>query len=118
MKIEVKSSDYLQSWRQKQLSTISFSGLITSRWDAESGRKFGPFVVADAYVFSVQTRKDPAHYDPLSVESWDFYVIAGSRIRELNQKSMRLSTVRRHAGSAVVWDELRDAIHSAIAAAG
>lgn len=36
IKIEVKSSAYIQSWAQKKYSTISFSIAPTTSWDAES----------------------------------------------------------------------------------
>ena len=45
-RIEVKSSAYLQSWAQKRLSTITFTGLTGLRWDAkrvgETTARFAP----------------------------------------------------------------------------
>src|SRR5918911_5022810 len=35
-KVEVKSSAYLQSWRQKQLSRITFSGLTGRAWSYDT----------------------------------------------------------------------------------
>ncbi len=36
-RIEVKSSGHLQSWPQKRLSTVAFTGLTGLRWDAKEG---------------------------------------------------------------------------------
>ena len=36
IKVEVKSSAYLQSWNQRKLSSIMFSGLTGREWSAET----------------------------------------------------------------------------------
>lgn len=113
IKIEVKSSGYLQSWYQSKLSSISFQGLITKRWDQVKGYTANREVVADVYVFAVHTCTEPAMYDPLNVDYWDFYVMPASTVRRLNQQSMALSTVKRHSGSPVCWSELRRSIEEA-----
>lgn len=105
-KIEVKTSAYLQSWKQSKLSSISFSGLITHRWSADSGYTNTPAVVADVYVFCVQTCTIPRLYDPLDIEQWDFYVVSGTKIAERNQKTMGIRTVQGLSGGAFRWQEL------------
>jgi len=110
LKIEVKSSGYLQSWSQPKPSAITFQGLITKRWDPINGYSPTKMVVADVYVFAVHTCVISADYNPLDIAMWEFYAIPGSVIRKLDQGSMALSTVRKHAGNAVSWERLRETI--------
>jgi len=67
-RIEVKSSAYLQSWSQRRLSTITFTGLTGLRWDAKEGWGDDREVRADGFVFAIQTCREPALYDPLDVD--------------------------------------------------
>ena len=57
-RIEAKSSAYLQSWRQKQFSTIRFSGLTGRVWSDEGGFGTERQIRADVFVFCIQTCKD------------------------------------------------------------
>lgn len=113
-KIEVKTSAYLQSWNQKRLSNILFSGLITHRWSATAGYTPGPTVAADAYVFCVQTCTVPSEYDPLDLDQWDFYVLSGKTIEESNQKTMGLRTVQRLSGGTISWHQLASSIEDIV----
>ncbi len=110
IKIEVKSSGYLQSWSQVNPSKIVFSGLMGRTWSAETGYGASPEVRADVFVFAVHTCQDPEAYDPLDLDAWDFYVLPGSRVRAVGQKSMNLNRVRSLAGDPVKWEELRASI--------
>lgn len=111
IKIEVKSSGYVQSWAQKKSSSIQFSGLITKRWNESDGTYTeNPEVVADVYVFAVHTCEDRDKYDTLNLSYWDFYVLPGATIRELNQKGISLSRLRRLGVEPVKWNGLRNAI--------
>lgn len=76
LKIEVKSSAYIQSWAQAKYSDISFSIKPTKAWDentrmytGESKRR------ADVYVFCHLKHKDQKTIDPLKMEQWDFFVV-------------------------------------------
>lgn len=58
IKVEVKSSAYLQTWEQPRLSRISFSGLCGTRYHPR--HQFDPAgkqLNAHVYVFCVQTAK-------------------------------------------------------------
>jgi len=68
-RIEVKSSGYLQSWAQKRLSTVAFTGLTGLRWDAKEGWGDDREVRADVFVFAIQICREPALYDPLDVRA-------------------------------------------------
>lgn len=113
IKVEVKSSGYLQSWKQPRLSKIVFSGLIGYSWSDETGYGAEREVRADVFVFAVHTCQDPATYDPLDLTAWAFYVVPGSAIRETGQKTMGLARVKCLAGTAIEWDNLRQAVHAA-----
>ena len=76
IKVEVKSSAYLQTWKQKKPSTISFGIAPTKGWDPVTGweveeqRRH-----ADVYVFALLAHKDKLTVDPLDLSQWIFYVL-------------------------------------------
>lgn len=110
VKIQVKSSAYLQSWSQENPSRIVFSGLMRQTWSAETGRSKTREVRADVFVFAVHTCQSPDAYDPLDLDAWGFYVLSGSTIREIGQRSMNLNRVRAFAGDPIKWSQLRTTI--------
>jgi hypothetical protein len=114
IKVEVKSSGYLQSWTQKKLSKIVFSGLKGRSWDAETGYGAEPEYRADVYVFAVHTCQDPSLYDPLDLDAWIFYVLSASVVRELGQKTLSLARLAALAPSPVNWSGLPDAVRNPV----
>ena len=68
IRVEVKSAAYLQSWRQRRLSRIVFSGLTGRPWDEVEG--YGPDreIRADVFVFAIQTAESHDVYDLLDVD--------------------------------------------------
>ncbi|GAA2626384.1 hypothetical protein [Streptomyces axinellae] len=116
-RIEVKTSAYLQAWDQRRLSTIQFTGLRSKLWNPRTGEADKATYNADVYVFSVQTARSHEEYDPLDLAQWEFHIVPGSVLVALNQKSMALSTVRKHSGGAVGFHGLGDAIR-AVSAGG
>ena len=115
-KVEVKSSGYLQSWRQARPSRIAFTGLKGLSWSDEAGHSPEPEFRADVYVFAVHTCLDPAAYDPLDLAAWEFYVLPAAVLRSLGQKSLRLSRLQELAPPAMPWAGLREAIDEAAVA--
>ena len=113
IKIEVKASGYLQSWRQVKPSAIRFTGLKARTWSDETGYSPEPEFRADVYVFAVQTCRDPAAYNPLDLAAWEFYVLPGIRIRELNQNSLGLSSLHALVPNPIPWEGLQSAIQDA-----
>lgn len=98
IKVEVKSSAYIQSWGQNQLSRIVFGVQPTLDWDPETGQE-GKVRrrQADVYVFCVETcqNQDPGNPNPLDLAQWDFYVMATSTLNTLgNQKTISLVQLR------------------------
>ena len=68
IKVEVKSSAFLQSWHQEKLSSVSF---LTPKTKAliPGSNKYAKEAVrhADVYVFAVLAHKDKATVDPIDV---------------------------------------------------
>ena len=76
IKIEVKSSAYLQSWPQKKLSNILFDIRRTQGWEASTNEYSGESIRrADIYVFCVLNHQDKKTVNPLNLAQWDFYVL-------------------------------------------
>ena len=96
-KIEVKSSAYLQSWNQDQLSAIRFDIAKKMSWDAETNKTENePKRAANCYVFCLYSETDSAKMNILNVSSWDFYILSTEQIeRELkHQKSVGIKRIK------------------------
>lgn len=107
IKIEVKSGAYLQSWAQKELSKIVFTGLCGQVWDAENSRRGGDAQFrADIYIFAVQNAKTPEEFNQLDLSQWEFYVLQQKVLQSRNSKSMSLTTLKKLT-NAVSYGELR-----------
>jgi hypothetical protein len=113
IKVEVKSSGYLQSWKQTRLSRIVFSGLKARSWDAESGYSADAEFRSDVYVFAVHTCQDPATYDPLTIDAWEFYVLPAETVRNLSQKTLSLPRLVSLAPPSVGFNQLKNAVNRA-----
>lgn len=112
IKIEVKSSAYIQSWGQRKLSAITFSIRKASSWESETTIKRGEAKRhADLYVFCHLKHKDQNTIDPLKMEQWDFYVVPTFKLDSKlnNQKTIRLSSLRELA-SPIGYNELKSAV--------
>jgi hypothetical protein len=115
VRVEVKSSGYLQSWPQARLSRIGFGKLAGLTWDENAG-EWGVRrdVRADVFVFAIQTCTDPASYDGLDVAQWQFYVVPAAAIRGAGYRSAGVEFVRTHATAGpITYDELAQAIEAA-----
>lgn len=95
-KIEVKSSAYVQSWKQPKPSVIQFGIAPHKSWDPEAG-KYRENIKrwADIYVFCVFKGKKTLH--PLDMRKWEFYVLPTKTLDQEcpGQKTIRLSSLKR-----------------------
>lgn len=109
IKIEVKSSAYLQSWKQKGPSKISFSVRKTRATDELTGA-LSPESAhqADLYVFALLMHPDKTTVDPMDVSQWCFYVVPTSELaaRSRSQHSITLPSLKALT-SAVTFGELK-----------
>ena len=115
-KIEVKSSAYVQAWRQIRPSTIQFDIARKYPWDAETNIS-GPnkILSADCYVFCLYPEGDRAQANPLEVAAWRFWVLPTALIEATfgNQKTVTLSRIQTLT-EAVTADTLSDAVTKAL----
>lgn len=77
IKIEVKSSGYLQTWKQRNYSKPVFNIPKTLAWDGienvydnEKKRQAG------IYVFALLAHKDQETLNPLDTRQWEFYILS------------------------------------------
>ena len=80
-KIEVKSSSFIQSWKQRKLSKPTFGIGAREQWDEETGLYSDPLYVADAFVFCLFAHTDPLSADVLNFDQWLFYVVHTEMLR-------------------------------------
>ena len=97
-KIEVKSSSYLQSWKQHKLSLVSFDIAKRRAWDPDTS-KMGEISKrhSDIYVFCLLEHKDKSTVNPLNLNQWKFYVLKTSTLDQkvLNQKKITLKSLEK-----------------------
>lgn len=108
-KIEVKTSAYLQSWKQTKHSIISFDIAKKRGWDSETNITSELAQrSADCYVFCLFDIKDREQANILDVSQWKFFVITTAEIENNfgEQKRISLSRLEKACGS-VSFEELK-----------
>jgi hypothetical protein len=111
VRVEVKSSGYLQSWPQRDVSSLRFSGLTGLSWDADTNQLSETREVrADVFVFAVQTCKEPEAYDALDLAQWDFYVASAEAVRAYGARSVGPGFLREHAEGPIDIDQIAQVI--------
>jgi hypothetical protein len=97
-KIEVKTSAYIQSWHQNNLSQIKYDIASKRSWDPRTNT-LGSDVSrkSDCYVFCLYTEKDKTKSDVLDTNKWLFYVLETQKInvKYKNQKSISLNRLEK-----------------------
>ena len=113
-KIEVKSSAYVQSWKQPKPSIIQFGIAPHRSWDTETGKyREGSKRWADIiYVFCIFKGKKPLH--PLDTSKWEFYILPTEVLnREVpEQKSIRLNSLKKLKPSECQYANLKKTIEN------
>ena len=116
IRIEVKSSAYLQTWKQEKLSRIQFDIAPKNAWDSvENSYASQRIRSADVYVFCLFNSKDPDTANPMDLAQWEFYVLATSVLNELvpKQKSISLTSLQKLGAKKVSFEVLYTAIRLA-----
>ncbi len=95
LKIEVKSSAYVQNWEQDKLSTISFGIQPTIKWKKDGTRSRKKKRQADVYVFCVLAHKEEETINPMNLDQWDFYILDTKVLNKQvpTQKKITLSSL-------------------------
>ncbi len=121
IKIEVKSSAYLQTWKQEKLSRIQFDIAPKNAWDSVEN-SYAPQRIrsADVYVFCLFTSKDPDTANPMDLAQWEFYALATSVLNELvpKQKSISLTSLQKLGAKKASFEDLYTAIQLASKGSG
>ena len=113
IRVEMKSSAYLQAWAQARPSSISFGGLNGRTWESTAGYSTSSTYNAEVYVFALVTSRDHASYDPLNPAQWTFWVRPRSVVEATGQSSLALSRVEALAPAPVSYDGLAAAVRVA-----
>jgi hypothetical protein len=122
-KVEVKSAAYVQSWKQKGPSTISFSITPTTGWDAATNTSSAERRrQADVYVFCLLAHPDKATIDPLDLDQWKFYALSTAQLDATvgGQKTISLGALLRLHPEVGTFADIADLVqiaNSAVTAA-
>lgn len=112
LRIEVKSTAYLQSWEQKRDSVLHFSISPRRAWYTKTGYEEEPRRHSDIYIFCVFTEKKRDRANPLNLDQWEFYPVLTTELD--NQFPMKQSTgiasILRLCPEAYNYASLRDAV--------
>ena len=113
IRIEVKSSGYIQSWHQEKLSAISFSVRPARSWNPET-HKYAEECTrdSDVYVFCLHKHTDKESINILDLSQWTFFVLPTSTLNVMaeSQKTISLSRVQSLGAIETDYDHLRDTI--------
>ena len=110
LRIEVKSSAYLQTWAQKKPSMVKFDIAKKLSWFSETNETSTvPARPADIYVFCIFSETDRATANPLNLDQW-FFIIASAALLDAKfggQKSISLSTLEQHGLKRLAFSEIQ-----------
>ena len=112
LKVEIKSSAYLQSWNQAKLSKITFGIQPTVVWLDNNQRSKTIKRQADIYVFCVLNHKDKKTVNPLNLNQWNFHIIDTKILNSerANQKTITLSSLLELNPEKLDYSGLKDSI--------
>lgn len=116
VKVEVKSSAYLQSWIGTP-TRITFDIQHKRAWDWDANSfAANPLRTADVYVFCLLDHKDPETVDPTNLDQWRFFVVA-TKVLEARlgqQKSLSLTTLQTLNVKGVKYSDIAEAVELAV----
>jgi hypothetical protein len=113
LKVEVKTSAYIQSWSQTDYSTIKFDIAPKKSWDAKEDKVDDISQrSANVYVFCLLAHKDQDTIDPLNVSQWKFYVLATRALDDhcREQKSIGLEPLKALGPEQPSYKTLRETV--------
>jgi hypothetical protein len=110
IKIEVKSAAYIQAWKQKKYSTISFGIAPTSKLLDNNDYSLEKSRQADIYIFCLLEHREQATLDPMNLDQWVFYILTTKTLNEKfpNQKSISLSTIESIENNKCKYGEIKE----------
>ena len=110
IKIEVKSSSYLQAWDQRSYSNINFS--IKKRGTTSIRKDKNVFSrPSDVYVFCLLDYKDKKTVNPLNMDQWSFYVVSTKKINDVFQEKNTITLKSlENITESLKYDQLKQKI--------
>ncbi|MDR3230229.1 MAG: hypothetical protein LBT65_02220 [Synergistaceae bacterium] len=115
IKIEIKTSAYLQTWAHKELSIIRFNIAPSHAWDSKTNRFDAEYKrQSDIYVFCVENHQNQSTLNPLDLDQWDFYPLLTSVLDKAvaDQKTISIQGVQKLGATRHAFSALREAILS------
>ena len=112
IKIEVKSSAFVQSWEQNDYSEINFDIAPKYVWTGK-GNELSEQKMrsADYYVFCLLKEKDQGKIDPMNMDQWEFYVLKTEVLNTLgDQKKIGLNSLKILQPMTCKFGEIESAI--------
>jgi hypothetical protein len=109
VRIEVKTSAYLQEWRQNEFTSPNW-GTRTALHRRNRRRH------SDVYVFALHAHRRGCTIDPLDVSQWRFFVVPTWKIDARNSNSISIGPLRRLSratGGELRYSQLLDAVRRA-----
>lgn len=111
--IEVKTSGYLQTWRQTSLSKPIFGIQPTHAWDGKTNEYASEKKrQSDIYVFCLHKHTDQETVNPLDISQWTFYLMPTPILNEKfgAQKSVSLASLLKAGAEQCCYDMLKKRI--------
>ena len=116
VKIEVKTSAYIQTWHQSALNPPRFGIAPRMAWDAATNSwTIAKQRWADVYAFCLHHHQDQTTVNPLDLSQWTFYVLPTATLDQTvgGQQSIGISGLQRIGAQTASYDDLRSAIVAA-----
>jgi hypothetical protein len=116
IKVEVKSSAYLQSWAQAKPSSVLFNVSKARAWDRESNRQAAvPTREAEVYVFALLGHQNKETLDPLDIDQWEFYVLPTRALNERKRSphSITIKSLRALGAGPIAVEALPGQVRKA-----
>jgi len=113
LRIEVKSAAYLQSWKQKKYSNLTFRIAPTLKWAPQTNEfDHNSCRQAHVYIFCILIHKDKSTVNPLDLDQWKFYILKTDKIDHdlKNQKTLGFSSLLKLNPIECVFDTLHSTI--------
>lgn len=113
LKIEIKSAAYVQAWKQKKYSSISFDIKPTKTLLEDNNYSTLQKRHSDIYIFCLLHHKNQDTIDPMNLEQWTFYLVSTLTLdRELpKQKSIGISTIETIPHEKCTFIEIKDRLN-------
>lgn len=113
--IEVKTSAYLQTWGQNDLSSVRFGVAKTQGYDIETNSyEQEKKRQAQVYVFCLYAEKEQDNINVLDMAQWEFYVLKAQAINESikykDYKSLGLNAIVELGAKKCSYEKIHQTI--------